>query len=392
MDHPPQFDQRTDGCGRLSAAPEIKGWCPGALRPMLSGDGWVVRVRPYGGRLRRAQADGLATLAAAHGNGTFDLSSRGNIQMRGVREASHPPLIEGLRRMSLVDADASIEGRRNILVMPFWQTGDETEFLAAELAKALAQPDAPALPGKFGFAIDTGPKPVLQAASADIRLERDADGGLILVAEGEAKAKPVTLSNAVTEAIALAHWFIVICGTQTRMASLRANGTTLPPGFETPRQKQTYVPKPGHTPLGAMVALAFGQLSAETLATLAKHGGLRMTPWRMMLVDGARELPKIDGIITDPDDPILRVVACTGAPGCTQGLGPTRDVARALAPHVPQGQMLHVSGCTKGCAHPKNAAMTVTATPTGYDLIRDGTAADAPDQTNLTPATLIKAI
>ena len=25
---------------------EIKGWCPGALRPMLSGDGLVVRVRP----------------------------------------------------------------------------------------------------------------------------------------------------------------------------------------------------------------------------------------------------------------------------------------------------------------------------------------------------------
>lgn len=392
MDHTPQFNKRTDGCGRLSVAPEIKGWCPGALRPMLSGDGWVVRVRPYGGRLRRAQADGLATLAAAHGNGTFDLSSRGNIQMRGVREASHTPLIEGLRRMSLVDADANVEGRRNILVMPFWQSDDETEFLAAELTKALAQPDAPALPGKFGFAIDTGPKPVLQSASADIRLERSTEGGLILVAEGEAKAKSVTLANAVSEAIALAHWFMARRDTEARMASLLANGAILPHGFDAARQLQTYAPKPGHTPLGAMVALAFGQLSAETLATLAKHGGLRMTPWRMLLVDGARELPKIDGIITDPDDPILRVVACTGAPGCTQGLGPTRDVARALAPHVPQGQLLHVSGCTKGCAHPKRAATTVIATPTGYDLIRDGTAADAAAQTNLPPDTLIKAI
>ncbi len=25
---------------------EIKGWCPGALRPMQSGDGLVVRIRP----------------------------------------------------------------------------------------------------------------------------------------------------------------------------------------------------------------------------------------------------------------------------------------------------------------------------------------------------------
>lgn len=376
----------------MSAAPEIKGWCPGALRPMLSGDGWVVRVRPYGGRLRRAQADGLATLAAAHGNGTFDLSSRGNIQMRGVREDSHTPLINGLRRMSLVDADADIEGRRNILVMPFWQSEDETEFLAAELTKALAQPDAPALPGKFGFAIDTGAKPVLQAASADIRLERNPEGGLLLVAEGEAKAKPVTLATAVAEAIALAHWFMATRNAETRMGSLLAHHATLPSGFDAPRQSQTYIPKPGHTPLGAMVALAFGQLSAETLATLAKHGGLRMTPWRMLLVESARELPQIDGIITDPNDPLLRVVACTGAPRCMQGHGPTRDVGRALAPHVPRGKLLHVSGCAKGCAHPKKAVLTITATPTGYDLIRDGTAADAPDQTNLTPDTLIKAI
>lgn len=376
----------------MSSAPQIKGWCPGALRPMLSGDGWVVRVRPYGGRLRRAQADGLATLAAAHGNGMFDLSGRGNVQMRGVREDSHRPLIEGLRRMSLVDADASVEGRRNILVTPFWQSGDDTELFAAELTQALAAPDAPALPGKFGFAIDTGRLPVLQTASADIRLERDAGCGLILVADGADTGKPVTSETAVSEAVALARWFMVTCKNHTRMGRLMTAGTALPAGFMVPRQTQSYVPKPGHTPLGAMIALAFGQMTSETLATLAKHGGLRMTPWRMLLVESARQLPQIDGIITDANDPLLRVVACTGAPGCGQGLGPTRDVARALAPHVPCGQTLHVSGCAKGCAHPGAAALTITATETAYDLIRNGRASDAPEQTKLTPDTLIKAI
>ncbi len=28
---------------------DVKGWCPGALRPMESGDGLVVRVRPRAG-------------------------------------------------------------------------------------------------------------------------------------------------------------------------------------------------------------------------------------------------------------------------------------------------------------------------------------------------------
>jgi precorrin-3B synthase len=45
----------------------IKGWCPGALQPMLSGDGLVVRVRPHGGRLDAAQAAGLADLAERFG-------------------------------------------------------------------------------------------------------------------------------------------------------------------------------------------------------------------------------------------------------------------------------------------------------------------------------------
>jgi precorrin-3B synthase len=47
----------------------IKGWCPGALRRMRSGDGLVVRIRPHGGRLSQAQAVGIADLAARDGSG-----------------------------------------------------------------------------------------------------------------------------------------------------------------------------------------------------------------------------------------------------------------------------------------------------------------------------------
>ncbi len=375
----------------MSAKPQIKGWCPGALRPMLSGDGWVVRVRPYGGRLTAAQAEGLATLAAAHGNGMLDLSSRGNLQIRGVKEATHATLIAGLRALSLVDADANIEGRRNILVTPFWRVGDEAEVLAAQLTEALAASDAPALPGKFGFAIDTGTQPVLQQASADVRVERDAQGRMILVADGFEFGKHVTPETAINEAIALASWFMKARNAETRMAQAFQNHAKLPSDFAVPRQRQSYVPKPGQTQSGNLVALAFGQTTSETLASLVKYGSLRMTPWRMMIVEDTRHIPQVDGIITDPDDPLLRVVACTGAPGCTQARGSTRDIAALLAPHVALDQMLHVSGCTKGCAHPGSAPLTIVATKSGYDLIRNGSTGDAPDQINLTPDTLIKA-
>jgi precorrin-3B synthase len=118
---------------------EIRGWCPSALRPMLSGDGLVVRLRPRGGRLSSAQATGIAELSQRHGNGLIDLTGRANLQIRGVREQSHEPLIEGLDRLGLIDAELYAEAQRNILVSPFWNEGDDIRSLAAELEQALAK-------------------------------------------------------------------------------------------------------------------------------------------------------------------------------------------------------------------------------------------------------------
>lgn len=277
---------------------------PGAIRPARSDGGLIVGIRPFNGRLRRAQADGIATFAAAHGNGTIALSTDGMLRIMGVTDQSHPALIEGLRRMALLDADESVESRRNILVTPFWQTGGETEKLAPALTEAISAPDAPATPPAFTFAVDTGREPVLQTAPADIRLERDAGGGLILVADGADKGKAVTAETVIDEAMALARWFTDARQGHTRMAELLADGTQLPADHFIPRQQQTYQPAPGYTPLGAMVGLASGQMTVETLASLAKQGGLRLTPWRLLLVEGARELPGVEGLVTDPADPV----------------------------------------------------------------------------------------
>ncbi len=54
---------------------------------------------------------------------------------------------------------------------------------------------------------------------------------------------------------------------------------------------------------------------------------------------------------------------------------------------VARSDALHVSGCAKGCAHPGPAALTLTGTAAGFDLIRNGTAADAADAT-LPPETI----
>jgi precorrin-3B synthase len=374
---------------------EIKGWCPSALRPMRSGDGLVVRLRPRGGRLSSAQAAGIAELSARHGNGLLDLTGRANLQIRGVSEASLEPLIEGLDRLGLVDANLQSETQRNILVSPFWAQGDDIQSLAAELERALARRTL-GLPEKFGFDVDCGAERVLAQAPADIRIERGIDGGLVVRADGAAEGRAVTPDDAVDTALSLAEWFVASGGTRDgrgRMAAHIIDGAKLPDGLagETiPAAAASAPPEPGLYPVGALVGFAFGQMQSETLGYLATLApGLRMTPWRMVLLEYLREMPDHEGLVTRASDPLLRVVACTGAPACPEARAETRALAAALAPHLPAGGRLHVSGCAKGCAHPGPAAITLVGTADGFDVVRNGSPRDIPAMRELSRAQIL---
>lgn len=369
--------------------PVIQGWCPGALRPMPSGDGWIIRVRPPGGRLTPQQAREIARLARAHGNGVIDLSSRANIHLRGVTEQSYAPLIEGLDALGLIDENPEAEERRNIVVSPFWSADDGSVELAVALAKSLTAPNAPRLPAKFGFAIDCGSRPVLTNVSADIRLERSADGGLICRATGAGTAARVSAQTAIGTMLGLAEWFVQsggINGGRGRMAAHLARGAMLPEIFTevAALSAAAFSPAPGPVAQGVLVGFEFGQVPAELLEALSHLGALRLTPWRMLLIEGISAMPELPGLITQPNDPMLRVIACTGAPGCRQAAQPTRALGRSLAPYLPEGAVLHVSGCAKGCAHPGPTAFTLTAQAGGFDLIRDGHAQDLPLRWGLT--------
>lgn len=344
----------------------IRGWCPDAWRPMMAGDGLLVRVKPNLGRMSTPQARALAQAALAHGNGLIDLTRRANFQIRGVSEPQFPALLERLRASGLVDGDGERESRRNILVAPNWQAGDDTARIAEELRDRLGE--FPLLPGKVGFVVDAGEVPALSREPGDFRIERSCDGTLMLRADGRAEGLRLSPDGEVDALLALARWFVASGGVEARR--MARHHAPLPGWAAGDARLAPPLPPmvPGKRPGGIASGLPFGRIESRTLLDLVQSPGvtgLRLTPWRLLFVEGASSI-EVPALSTDPADALLRVDACPGAPACPQAGVETRDLARRLAPAV-RGR-LHVSGCAKGCASPLPADVTVTGRSGRYDL------------------------
>lgn len=361
----------------------VKGRCPDAWHPMEAGDGLLVRVRPSLGRLDGAQLRGLCEAAMAFGNGLIDLTSRANLQIRGVSAQAWPLLVERLKALALIHADPIMEMRRAILVSPDWTEGDDTVGIARELAARLAE--LPTLPAKVGFIVDTKDAPLLIGEMGDFRIERGAHGGLILRADGRPTGVAVEPGDAVDQLIRLATWFLASGGADAgRMVRHRAPLPGWAQGALAPARVGMSI-RPGSHPLGFAYAVPFGTVEAATLAQLG-NVAVRLTPWRILIVEGGAGRT-ITGLSSDRADPLLRVDACPGAPRCPQASVETRALARRIAPHVAGG--LHVSGCAKGCARAAPAELCVTGREGRYDLARDARAGAPPQRAGMDAAALL---
>lgn len=347
----------------------------------------MVRVRPPLGILSSDQARGLADLAERFGNGQIDLTNRANLQLRGVQEAHHAALLEGLTTLALLDPDPGSEARRNIVVDPF-RGCPQQESLAQSLAEGLRDPGFAGLPSKFGFTIDTGPQRRLEGVSGDVQIEASRDG-LIVRADGRDEGR--ASDDPVAMALEMARWFLASGGTG-RMAR---HPVTLPDAFAGDAAPNPAAPQPaaGSAEGGVLVAAAFGMLSPDDLRRLADAAQvLRLTPWRMVLLPGVDNFAADERLITDPAHPALRTFACTGAPACPQASVETRDLARRLAPLVPEGTTLHVSGCSKGCAYPGAADLTLVGRNGAFDLVRTGAPWDEASRHGIDPGQVVNLI
>jgi len=143
----------------MTAAPEIRGWCPTLLSPMQSGDGWLARVKPSAGEVTAEAARMIADAARRHGNGHIDLTSRGNLQIRGLSPCSAEAFAETIIGAGLASANPSLEAVRNVMASPLGSDDPSAAFdshaVARDIEAMLArEPALWALPSKFGILVD----------------------------------------------------------------------------------------------------------------------------------------------------------------------------------------------------------------------------------------------
>ena len=366
--------------------------CPGLLRPHRAADGALVRLRIPGGAISTAALRQVSAAAIQFGDGQVQITSRGNLQLRGIpvdRDGEVPSaLVDGLLAAGLLPSP-SHELVRNIVCSPLTgRAGGHADLrpLVAELDERLcATPDLAALPGRFLFALDDGRGDVFALAH---------DLGLLAVDAAYARLSAagmvgpvIPLGRAVSALLVLAQQFLERRGTAWHVRELR--GDSLLPGSTSPAlppveplDHGTLIQADGRglVSLGVPLAtLTAPQIVAATAAADSTGSGhLVVTPWRGLLIpdiqnDLALENDVADlgsaGFMLDPLSPWRGITACAGAPGCAKAAAATRPVAARLARvSSAAGLDVHVVACGRRCGAPTGDHVEVLAGPSGFTV------------------------
>lgn len=397
----------------MAAAVDLKGWCPGVLRPMQSGDGLIARVRPWTGAFGLTEASALADAAEAFGNGHIDLTRRANLQIRGLGEASLAGLQNVVEGHRLVDHSADAEAVRNIMVSPLAGLDPAERIDVRLLARALesglaADTTLHDLPSKFGFLVDGGGSVSIAGERADVSL-RVVGQAVALGLDTRSGTEWIGRTSpdaAAKAALVAARAFLGVRREPRRLRDLGDEGLAHVRSVLVPLLDPLDgdLPVTWDRPLGVIslgagrtavgIAAAFGRLEAHQLRNLLTIVGeagatdIRLSPWRSLYL-GARDIAAAHrvveaardiGLIVEANDPILRIDACPGAPDCRSSSVDARRDARRFAALGFAGT-LHVSGCAKGCARSTPADLVLVGEQGRYRVIRDGTTCDTPERT-----------
>lgn len=133
--------------------------CPGALETHAAADGALARIRIPGGDLTDVQLRVLASAARSLGDGALELTSRGNLQLRGLPPGAEPELGRLLAAAGLLPSTTH-ERVRNVLASTLsGRVGGQVDvrpWVTALDAGLCSDPALAQLPGRFLVTLDDG--------------------------------------------------------------------------------------------------------------------------------------------------------------------------------------------------------------------------------------------
>ena len=390
--------------------------CPGLLRIVPALDGGICRIKLPGGVLRSTQARAIAEAARQHASGVLELTNRSNLQIRGVLPGQEAPLIDALLGAGLGPRVAAADDVRNLMLSPAAGLDPQARLdvrpLAGQLLDLLQDtPALHALSPKFALQLDGGEALAMREHPHDLWLVAENEQHLLLGLAGcpvETPLARIEATHGVELVRQLLQLFLELATPeQSRMRQLlqqipadellqRLQARLDFPLQPVPVNWQQSAPL-DHVPAGiypqaqsglCMVAAGaqLGRLHAEQLmmlAQLSEHHGdgkLRLTPWQGVLLGNVPEAASGEllaalgelGLLTHIDEPLLGLVACTGAAACERGLADSKHHALHLAELLRESgarPQVHLSACPRSCASARVLPYTLLAsTPDHYQL------------------------
>lgn len=389
--------------------------CPGLLRIVPALDGGICRIKLNGGSISAAQVEAVAGAAERFASGVIEATNRANLQIRGIG-SRHAELIDSLLAAGLGPQTAAGDDVRNLMLSPSAGIDRQGVFDTRPLSEQILatvqnQPRFHDLSAKFAVQLDGGEALAMLEHHHDLWLSAVEQHGERWLAFGLAGCptdpahSAVRLEDGHALVVAVLELFLELASPdQARMRHLLA-GYPVTDFLQRLAERVALKPvtgwrripapgdlhigafpqaEPDHLYIGAVPPL--GRMDPAMLRSVARlavefgDASLRFTPWQSLIVPNVRKeyaaevMLRLEqsGLVCESDQPLSRLIACTGSSGCGKGLADTKGDALQLATLLRRhGQIpkVHLSGCSRSCAAAHVAPVTLLAvTPGHYDL------------------------
>ena len=390
-------------------------WLGIFFRPVTPGR-FMVRLRLPNGVIHADQLELLADAVDRCGEwGSADITTRQNIQLRGLLLEDMAPLLSAMQAVGLTSRQSGHDNPRNITGNPFAgidpeELVDTRPLVEAIQARLLADDGPRNLPRKFNIAVGGAPDSfLLHNDLAFLPADRDGELGFTVMVGGFFSAQRNEL------AIPLGLWLrgdqlpgfslavlrhFERCGNRQARNKSRLMYLVDELGLEAYRQavlaefsglggqayphdgqhRVTRAPRSG---LGVQpqqqaglhwvgLSVPVGRLDAQAMAELAavarRHGSgeLRLTEAQNVLIVNVPE-ERLQALLAEPllqrfsptPGPLMaEAVSCTGNRYCSFALIPTKTTAQAVVEELerrlelPHAVRTHWTGCPNACGQP----------------------------------------